>query len=341
MKRVLIALTIALIGLTEANAQMDRHYSMFYGNALSINPASAGMLNGDARFFGSYRSQWSSVTTNPYKTMNFNVDGRILKDKIKEGRLGVGLSFYHDKAGAGNMSSLNAGFAASYGIEIYDDIHLSVGAQGAYGQYSITTSNFTWGTQWTGSGYDQNLASFEPGYADVNAFFDLSAGAYVYGSLGNHIDLHGGFSVLHITAQDVSMAGLEERLYRNFTLSLFPEIRIPYQRFGFVPGVLAFFQGPNKELMLGTDVKYYIKESSHYTGYYEEVSASLGSFWRAGDAIVITAGFNYSGISAGVAYDFNYSSLNAASNWMGAYEFYLRYRLGFNYRWVVGGKGRF
>lgn len=339
--RNILSLFLLVSSVISIDAQMDRHYTMFYGNALSVNPAAAGMLNGDARFFGSYRNQWSSVTTNPYKTMNFAVDARILKEKIKTGRLGVGLSFYHDKAGAGDMSSLNAGLAASYGIEIADDIHLSVGAQGAYGQYSINTANFSWGTQWTGQGYDQTLYSYEPGYADVNAFFDLSAGVYVYGSLGDHIDLKGGFSVLHITGQDVSMAGLEDRLYRNITFSLFPEIRIPYQRFGFVPGVMAFFQGPNKELMIGTDVKYYIKESSHYTGYYEEISASLGSFWRAGDAFVVTAGFNYSGITAGVAYDFNYSKLSLASNWMGGYEFFLRYRLGFNYRWSVGGKGRF
>lgn len=332
---------MVVCALAEAFAQTDKHATMFYGNALSVNPASAGMFNGDVKFFGSYRSQWSSVTTNPFKTMNFAIDGRILQKQIKTGRLGVGLSFYNDKAGAGKMSSLNAGFAASYGIEIYDDIYLSVGAQGAYGQYSINSNNFSWGTQWTGSGYDQNLNSFEPTYANVNAFFDLSAGVYFYGRLGDHIDLKGGFSVLHITAQDVSLAGLEDKLYRNYTLSLFPEIRIPYQRFGFVPGIMTFMQGPNMELMVGTDVKYYIKESSHFTGYFEEVSASLGSFWRAGDAIVVTAGFNYSGISAGVAYDFNYSSLNVASNWMGAYEFYLKYRLGFNYRWTVGGKGKF
>lgn len=341
MKRILFVIALSACAIVTTQAQTDRHNTMFYGNALSTNPAAAGMLNGDARFFGSYRNQWSSVTTNPYNTMNFAVDGRILKKHIKTGKLGVGLSFYNDKAGVGKMSSLNAGLAASYGIEIYDDIYMSVGVQGAYGQYSINTANFTWGTQWTGQDYDQNIYSYEPGYAQVNAFFDLSAGVYVYGRLGDHIDIHGGFSVLHITAQDVSLAGLEDRLYRNYTLSLFPEIRIPYQRFGFVPGIMTFMQGPNMEIMLGSDVKYYIKESSHYTGYYEEVSASLGAFWRAGDAIVFTGGFNYAGISAGVAYDFNYSKLNVASNWMGAYEFYLKYRLGFNYRWTVGGKGKF
>lgn len=341
MKRIQVVIISFICLLSSVNAQTDKHATMFYGNALSVNPAAAGMFNGDARFFGSYRSQWSSVTSNPFKTMNFVVDGRILQKQIRTGRLGVGLSFYNDKAGAGKMSSLNAGLSASYGIEVYDDIYISVGAQGAYGQYSLNTDNFTWGTQWTGMGYDQSLYNFEPGYANVNAFFDLSAGVYAYGSLGDYIDVKGGFSVLHITAQDVSLSGFGEKLYRNFTLSLFPEIRIPYQRFGFVPGIMTFFQGPNKELMVGTDVKYYIKESSHFTGYFEEISASLGSFWRVGDAVVITAGFNYSGITAGVAYDINYSSLNVASNWMGAYEFYLRYRLGFNYKWSVGGKGKF
>lgn len=315
---------------------------MFYGNALSVNPAAAGMLNGDARFFGSYRNQWSSVTNDPYNTMNFVVDGKILQKQIKTGKLGVGLSIYNDKAGVGKMASLNAGLAASYALEVYDDIFMSLGVQGAYGQYSVKPENFTWGTQWTGQGYDQSLYNFEQSYASVNTFFDLAAGVYIHGKLGNHIDVDGGFSVLHITAQDVSLAGLEDKLYRNYTFSLFPEIRIPYQRFGFVPGIMTFFQGPNKELMIGTDVKYYIKESSHFTGYYEEVSASLGSFVRVGDAVVVTGGFNYAGISAGIAYDFNYSSLRTASSGFGAYEFYLRYRLGFNYRWVVGGKkGRF
>lgn len=341
MKRSILVLGLSLFAAITTFAQTDKHATMFYGNALSVNPASAGMFNGDARFFGSYRSQWSSVTNDPFRTMNFAIDGRILQKKIKTGRLGVGLSVYNDKAGVGKMSSLNAGLAASYGLEIADDIYLSVGVQGAYGQYSITSSNFSWGTQWTGAGYDQNLYSFEPTSSNANAFFDMSAGLYIYGQMGDHIDLKGGFSVLHITGQDVSLTGIGEKLYRNYTLSLFPEIRIPYQRFGLVPGIMTFFQGPNMELMVGTDVKYYIKESSHFTGYFEEVSASIGSFWRAGDAIVVTAGFNYSGLSAGVAYDFNYSSLNVASRWMGAYEFYLRYRLGFNYRWTVGGKGRF
>lgn len=326
---------------TFSYSQTDRHYTMFYGNPLSCNPAAAGMLNGDVRFFGSYRNQWSSVTTNPYKTMNFVVDGKVLQKQIKTGTLGMGLSVYQDKAGTGDLASLNAGLAASYALEVYDDIHLSVGVQGAYGQYSVNTNNFTWGTQWTGVGYDQALNSYETGYVNSNSFFDLSAGVYCHGRLGDYIDLEGGFSIQHITAQDVSLAGLNDRLYRNITVSLFPEIRIPYQRLALVPGIYTFFQGPNKELMLGTDLKYYIKESSHYTGYYEEISMSVGSFWRAGDAVVVTGGFNYSGISVGAAYDFNYSSLRLASSGMGGFEVYLRYRLGFSYRYTVGGKGRF
>lgn len=341
MKKAFIITCLASLFWTANTAQADRHYTMFYGNALSCNPAAAGMLNGDVRFFGSYRNQWRSVTANPYSTMNFVVDGKVLQKKIKTGKLGMGLSVYNDKAGTGDLNILNAGLAVSYAIEVADDIFMSVGAQGAYGQYAVNTNNFTWGTQWVGDSYDQSLYSYEPGYTNVNAFFDLSAGIYLFGHLGDHVDLHGGFSALHLTGQDISLTGIGDRLYRNFTFSFFPEIRIPYQRFGFVPGIYTFFQGPNREVTFGTDVKYYIKESSHFTGYYEEVSLAFGGYWRVGDAFVLTGGFNYSGITAGIGYDVNYSSLRTASSGFGAFEVFLRYRMGFNYRWTVGGRGRF
>ena len=333
--------SIVFLGILSLNAQTDRHYTMFYGNAVAYNPGAAGMFNGDGRAFSSYRNQWSSVTMNPFKTINFSMDGKILQEKINNGFVGLGFTYYRDKAGDGNMINSNFGLAVSYAVEVQKDFHISTGFQAGLGQYKINYDNFTWGNQWVGNGYDPAVYNFEPFYDDVNSLFDLSAGVYVNGAINEYIDIKGGVSVAHILKQDVSFISATDRLFRNVSVSFFPEYRIPYKRIAIDPGIYGFIQGPNKELTFGTDIKYFIKESSHYTGYYDETSASLGSYYRMGDAMIVTGAFNFSGISVGMAYDFNVSDLKVASGGLGGYEFFLRYRLGFGYKYSTGGRGRF
>jgi type IX secretion system PorP/SprF family membrane protein len=339
--KIINILSFILLGTTCFNAQADRHYSMFYGNAVSYNPAAAGMFNGDGRAFSSYRNQWSSVTMNPYKTINFSMDGKVMQKQIENGMFGLGFTYYRDKAGDGNMINSNFGLALSYAVEVQKDFFLSAGVQAGLGQYKINFDNFTWGNQWVGNGYDPSVYNFEPFYDEVNSLFDLSAGVYVHGVVNEYIDVEGGIAVSHILKQDVSFISASDNLYRNVSLSFFPEYRIPYKRIAIDPGIYGFIQGPNKELTLGTDIKYFIKESSHYTGYYDETSMSLGSYLRLGDGIIFTGAFNFSGISLGLSYDVNTSNLRVASGGLGAYEFFLRYRLGFGYKYSNGGRGRF
>lgn len=334
-------LAILLLSFSTAIGQTDRHYTMFYGNAIAYNPGATGMFNGDGRAFSSYRNQWSSVSANPFKTINFSMDGKIFQEKIDNGILGLGFTYYRDKAGDGNMINSNFGLSVSYAVEVQKDFHVSAGFQAGLGQYKINYDNFTWGNQWVGNGYDPSVYNFEPFYDNVNSIFDLSAGVYVHGAVNEYIDVEGGIAVAHILKQDVSFINASDKLFRNVSISFFPEYRIPYKRIAIDPGVYGFVQGPNKEITFGTDIKYFIKESSHFTGYFDETSASLGSYYRWGDAVIFTGAFNISGISIGMAYDVNISSLRVASGGAGGYEFFLRYRLGFGYKYSTGGRGRF
>jgi type IX secretion system PorP/SprF family membrane protein len=336
-----IFLAVFVLGINQTFGQTERHYSMFYGNSVGYNPAAAGMFNGNGRVFSSYRDQWGSVTANPFRTINFSADGKILQKQIDNGVVGIGLVYYRDQAGDGSMVNSNFGLAMSYAVEVKKDFYISVGAQTGLAQYKINFNNFTWGNQWVGNGYDQSVYNFEPFYNEANSMFDLNAGVYFYGPINEYIDVEGGLAVTHIINQDVSFINSGDMLKRGVSFTFFPEYRVPYKRIAFDPGIFAFFQGPNMEFTFGTDIKYFIKEASHYTGYFDETSFSLGSFLRMNDAVIFTGAFNISGITAGVGYDVNFSKLRVASGGFGAYEFFVRYRMGFGYKYTTGGRGRF
>jgi len=329
-KSIYIAFLFSLVTIV-SYAQADKHNSLFFGNALMTNPAAAGMSNGDARFFMSYRNQWASVSTTPYNTMSFAVDVKTFDQKIKDGFVGMGMTFYNSQAGEGKFTRSNFNFDLSYAMEVQKDLHLSFGASGGFGQYKINYDNFNWGVQWVGDGYDNTKFNQEPFYDEIKTVFDLAAGVYLQGRLSPNVDLHGGIAINNIIKPEITFINADDKLYRHVSLSFHPEIRMPNTKLGFVPGVFVFKQGPNQELTIGTEVKYFLQESSHYTGYYEEKSISIGSFFRTGDAVLVTGGFNYAGITAGLGYDLNISSLKTATNGMGGFEFFLRYRIGFSY----------
>ena len=121
--KIINTLAVIVISVTACLGQTDRHYTMFYGNAVSYNPGAAGMFNGDGRAFSSYRNQWSSVTANPYKTINFSMDGKMLQEKIDKGVMGIGFTYYRDKAGDGSMINSNFGLALSYAVEEQKDFY--------------------------------------------------------------------------------------------------------------------------------------------------------------------------------------------------------------------------
>ncbi|MFT5601920.1 MAG: type IX secretion system PorP/SprF family membrane protein [Flavobacteriales bacterium] len=339
MKKIIYIIAIVCLSSSLATAQADKHSTLFYGNAAMFNPAAAGMTNGDLQLFSSYRNQWGSVSAAPFKTMNFSVDGKTFNQSIKDGFVGMGLSYSNESAGDGKLVRSNINYSLNYAIEVERNLYVSFGVSAGLGQYKLGYDNFNWSTQWTGVDYDQSLYNFEPFYESSTTVFDLGTGVFVYGSVSPDVDLYGGISINNILRPDVSFINADDRLYRSISLTFHPEIRIPNTVIAINPKFFTFIQGPNREINAGAEFKYFLKESSHFTGYFDEMSLSLGTFYRMGDALLITTGFNMAGISFGAAYDLNTSALKAASNGMGGFEFYLRYNLGFSFRY--GSRGSF
>lgn len=316
------------------NAQQDRHFSLFYASPIELNPGATGLFPGDVQFFTNYRNQWSPITKNLYKTISASADGKVYE---KNGVFaGAGVGVYNDVAGIGKLTTNIYALNLSVGVEVADDQFLALGVSPGLFQRNMDYTNFTWSNQWNGTEFNTGTLAGESVFFGNITTFDLNAGLYYYGDISEDLRVQGGLAVHHITSPSIGFVASDEKLYRKYAMNAGAVYKMRHSKIGFSPNIFAFFQGPNKEITFGNDFKYYIKESSKYTGYFDETSVSLGVYYRTQDALYTTFFFNMSGFSLGFAYDANISDLEPATGGLGGMEFLLRYRMGF-----VGGYSSF
>lgn len=327
MKKTILLLIGAQLTLLTMWTQQDRHYSMFNESPMALNPGATGLFPGDVQLYTSYRNQWSSINPNMFTTITGSIDGKVFqRDNFY---LAGGLNFFSDVAGDSYLKTGAYNLSLSAGVEVKKDQFLAIGFQPAYLQKSIELGQMTWGNQWAGEQFNTLQASGESTFAESIVKFDLASGVYYYGQLKKNLAVTAGGSVSHITRPNVGFLTTDEKIYRKYTVNGSAEYGVTGSKLYLVPSAYVFFQGPNKSVALGSDLKYMIKMSSRYTGYFDEKSFLVGMYYRSSDSFYTKIGLNWAGISFGAAYDFNISSLSLATNGMGSMEFFLRYRLGF------------
>src|ERR1700743_1890875 len=114
MKKLVLGVSVAMMLAGPAMAQ-DVHFTQYFTSPMTLNPAMTGLVNEDLRFAANYRSQWSSVSSNPYITGTASYDMAILKGKLPEGdAMGIGGMVLYDKAGSGGLTNTTAGLSLAY-----------------------------------------------------------------------------------------------------------------------------------------------------------------------------------------------------------------------------------
>lgn len=327
MKKFLLILFVTQFTYFTMFTQQDRHYSMFNESPMALNPGATGLFSGDVQLFTSYRNQWSSISPNMFTTISGSVDAKVYQ---KDGYyFGAGANFYNDAAGASFLKTGIYNLSLSAGVEVGEEQFLAIGFQPSYYQRSIELGQMTWGNQWAGEQFNILQPSGEATFAESITKFDLNSGVYYYGQVKDNLLLTFGGSVGHITRPNVGFLNPDEKLYRKYIVNASAEYGIPSSKIYIDPSAYFLRQGPNQSVALGTDIKYMFKESSKYTGYYDEKSFLIGLYYRSSDSFYSKIGLNWAGFSFGAAYDINISSLSVATNGMGSMEFFLRYRIGF------------
>ncbi len=348
LKTLLSSLTLPLalalsIAPQESKAQ-DIHFSQFYMTPTLLNPAMTGLMNCNHRVSANYRNQWASVLRDKaFQTYSVAYDARIPVGRYDF--FGVGGTLWGDRAGSLNLRSTQIHLTGSYSKRMggYRNraSYLVVGADIGLAQRGLDLAAARFGSQNDGGVFNQNIASGENSLLngrDNYMYPDVSAGLMWFSVLDDNFNWYLGAAYSHINRANQSFTTTEfVPLPSKFTFHFGGEFPMS-DRVSLMPGVVSFLQGPYFQTSLGTSLKFILGSSRRSTealqfGLWARLanySIANGSSKQNGillDAIIPSIRFDYNNSTIGFSYDVNTSSLRAASNSNGGFEFAFQYKI--------------
>jgi len=328
MKKLLLGILLTG-GISMMGMAQDVHFSQYFSSPLTLNPAQTGLIETDWRASANFRSQWYSVSNNPYQSGTVSFDMPVMRNKLPEGdALGVGVLGLYDKAGSGGLQNTTLGLSIAYhkALGVEKQHTLSLGVQGYLVQKSINFDKLVFGSQFDPSNPTSYLPSGEDfSNADLT-YPDFNVGVLYSGRLNDRSTVYAGFSFYHLTRP-------EEKFLNG---SSGEGLKINSRYSGYLGGsfqlndnVVAYVstmyeqQGPAWEYLIGGAVGFVMNpghdEFTKNTVFY------LGTWYRYADAIAPYVGFEWSRMKIGFSYDVTLSSAQAMDKGQGAYELSLVY----------------
>ena len=320
MRIVLLIFLFQVAGSYILKAQ-DLHFSQWFNEPLLTNPANTGFIpDADYRLGANYRNQWSSVMSEPYKTMSIWGDAQVFRSRIQSGWLGLGGAILHDVAGASSLSTTEIYGSVAYHQMLGLSSLLSLGFNTGWVNKQINNSNLKFPDQFDGKFFDSNVpTSVVIDKPNIN-YFDMQVGLnYAYFPDKNTY-VNAGFSVQHINAPKETFFTLDPVGYDNTIAPRF---------IGFINGSfktsdmviinpMAYYtiQADAHELVGGLNIQYNLSGDG-------DQQLVGGLYYRPNDAIIPMIGFIYKSIRLMFSYDVTTSSLKQYNNGNGAWEFSL------------------
>lgn len=307
---------IAMLLLMQMAKAQDIHYSQFYASPLTLNPAMTGVIDGNYRVGLMYRNQWASVTT-PYVTPSISFDiNNLLPTIVTKGTFSAGMEILNDKAGDGNLSTLEFLVSAAYArpLDAEKKLNLSVGLQTGFTQKSVDFTKLFFEDQFTGSGFN---GSSQDQLGKNIGNLALNLGALVTYHASEKLDLFGGLAGFNLMSPKETFLGgaTDNRLGTRSTIHLGARYALS-DKLDLLPTLLMMGQSKNRELNIGTAFGYKVNPDFNFY---------FGGYMRNKDAIIAMVGGEYKKVRLGLSYDINTSTLRDASKGKGAFELSLSY----------------
>lgn len=323
----------AAVFMPVVSSAQDIHFSQLSQTPLLLNPAQAGLAH-ELMAIINYKDQWRSVSSNPFSTFNVSADAGFMKNK-KGSHVGLGLNFFSDKAGDGEMKTTTGQLHLSGVLASGENSFISLGLYGGFGQRSLSYDKLYWDNQYIGGQLDLTAPSFEPTTFANRSYADIGAGlAWYYGTGNNTISSNDAWNItLGVSAQHLNKpvytyyGNTDMRLPMKIVAHGNGEIGIKNYSLVLEPGYIVVFQGGHHEINAGALVKYWMQEASVYTGRKKPAAFVLGGYYRFSDALNIVTAYEMYPFRIGLSYDVNLSGLTSASQARGGFEFSLRYMM--------------
>ncbi len=304
----------------------DIHFSQFYHAFPIVNPALTGIFNGDMRFSGNYRSQWSAVPVD-YQTFNLFFDIKALSKRIDSRNFaGFGIMLDYDRAGDSQLSLASLGLNGSYTLGLTERMLLTGGVSlvGSQRRYDFNELEFISTTNSQG----QQVVEAPTFNEDFNRtsffFFDINAGLNLrlQRSWRTKIDL--GVAAYHLNTPEQRFDEDDNiKVDRRFAVTALGSLKLT-EKFDLKLHGLGQFQGKYDELVGQLMGKLYLNQE-----FAKELALSLGIAYRfannnfgnsRGDAFYPALQLDYRTLTVGLSYDINAFDFNIATDNRGGPE---------------------
>ncbi|MCX7862735.1 MAG: PorP/SprF family type IX secretion system membrane protein [Bacteroidales bacterium] len=305
----------------------DVVFSQIHEAPILLNPANAGAQH-DIRANLNFRQQWRSVTE-PFVTMAASADMKLFSQK-RSSSAGVGVFVLNDRAGGAHLNTFQSGIIAAGKVPVASNQNISGGIGLSFLQRHVDFASLSWDKQYDGLMYNPDLPTGETLFRERTSTVDVSTGVqWSYGkgattlSSNDNFGAQVGVAVLHLNKPNIGFN--EDPSYWRYVIHGTFSYGVKNSNMQISPSFMTTLQGPSKMFFLGTIVKYKLQESSKYTDYILARMINVGTFYRWGDAIVMSAQLEWGQYAFGISYDINVSSLTKVSYGRGGFEISARY----------------
>lgn len=319
--KYMILLLIGLFCLFQTGFSQNYHFSQFYTQPTSMNPALSGAFDGVFRASATQRTQWLSVTE-PFLTIGASIDGGVYKDNRRQQLVGIGASFNADKAGDVEYTSIQAIVSASFIKYIGRNNHHKIGF-GVYGGFINNVFNYyaaRWDEQFQHGIFNPDITSSEYFENNKQYFFDCGAGFFWSFTPNKTNTFQLGASLSHLNQPEETFGSSSSKLPIRYTAHFLSRIGLS-RNLALEPMAYTSWQRNFSEYTFGTNIEYFQRKNSYTTIF----SIGGGLLYRWNDAIIADVFFDWQNLRLGVCYDFNISQFLAATHIRGGLEVSLSY----------------
>lgn len=299
----LIVALFTYLFLFETHAQ-DIHFTQFYRQPLTINPALGGDYKGELRASFINRRQWGQLGI-PVETLGASVEQKMW---LNGDYLVLGGLFTSDKASQVGYVTTKGYFSTTY-LKNFSRHWFGVGAQVGVSRTSLDP-NQTFPSQFNGATgtFDSGLDNNEPlGVLDRN-YLDINIGVFWKTIYKERYRFKTGLSIAHINMPNEAFTENVKRIPIRYLLHHSTEI-IMTAEWSFISQTQLMYTGRAKEFITNAIAK----------RKFSEVIAVFGGLGYRGyvvnsDAVILLLGASYHYFDIGLSYDWNVSDLSRDSS---------------------------
>jgi type IX secretion system PorP/SprF family membrane protein len=307
---------LAILGY--ASFAQDVHFTQWMHAPHTYSPSSVGDFNGDYRFHGNYRNQWSSVTV-PFKTFAGMIEANIIDKYVRGASIAAGMTY--DVTGDSKFSTTHLNVGLGYQISLPDSIGIfRIGVIPNATQKKIDVNALKFDNQYNGYYFDGNLSSGEFLPRLSRWYFDFGLGLEFSKYINNKFKFRSSFAVFNLLSPQQSFFNNNDiRLDRRYSFQIDGAYHID-EKFLIRPGLQFSNQGKYYSINFGGILEYDLSKTIYF-----KQNVFAGIYFRTIDSGDLIFGLDYGDWRIGVCYDINYSGLVPASNYKGGVELALIY----------------